>query len=199
MEGVPRLSGSVNMSDNVVKTRVTRPAACVIYSVLAVVLVIADQLIKRAVVAKVEVYDQVDVIKGFFSIYHCRNTGSAFSLFADKPWGIYMLTGISVVLGIGIFFLMLYAALYDMKLLSVAFCLLSSGAIGNLIDRFALKYVVDYLRFDFGSYTFPIFNFADICAVIGTALLIFIILIKSKYFEEFWNILTKKGKTKDAA
>ena len=110
-----------------------------------------------------------------------------------------MLTGISVVLGIGIFFLMLHAALHDMKLISAAFCLLSSGAIGNLIDRFALKYVVDYLRFDFGSYTFPIFNFADICAVIGTALLIFIILVKSKYFEEFWNLLTKKGKTKDAA
>lgn len=199
MEGVPRLNGSVNMSDNVVKTRTPRPAACVIYSVLTVVLIVADQLLKKAVVANVGVYEQVDVIKGFFSIYHCRNTGSAFSLFADKPWGIYLLTGISVVLGLGIFFLMLYSALYDMKLITVAFCLLSSGALGNLIDRFALKYVVDFLRFDFGSYTFPIFNFADICAVVGTALLIFIILVKSKYFEEFWNLLTKKGKTKDAA
>ena len=198
MEGVPQLSGFVNMSDNVVKTKVSRPAACVIFSVISVILIVADQLLKRVVVANVDLYEQVDVIKGFFSIYHCRNTGSAFSLFADKPWGIYVLTGISVVLGIGIFFLMLYAALYDMKLISVAFCLLSSGAIGNLVDRFALKYVVDYLRFDFGSYTFPIFNFADICAVIGTALLIFIILIKSKYFEEFWNILVKKRKTENA-
>ena len=186
------------MSELVVKERAKTPIACVIFSVLAVILIIADQVIKKIVVAKVGVYEQVDVIKGFFSIYHCRNTGSAFSLFADKPWGIYMLTGISVVLGLVIFFLMLYAALYDMKLISVAFCLLSSGAIGNLIDRFALKYVVDYLRFDFGSYTFPIFNFADICAVIGTALLIFIILIKSKYFEEFWNILVKKRKTENA-
>ena len=199
MVGVPTLSVSVNMSDNVVKTREYRPVSCVIFSVLAVILVVADQLLKRAVVKNIGVYEQVDVIKGFFSLYHCRNTGSAFSLFADKPWGIYLLTGISVVLGLGIFFLMLYAALYDMKLLSVAFCLLSSGAIGNLIDRFALKYVVDFLRFDFGSYTFPIFNFADICAVIGTGLLICIILFGSKYFEEFWNLLTKKGKTKDAA
>ena len=198
MVGVPRLSGSVNMSDNVVKTRETRPVFCVIFSVIAVILVVADQLLKRAVVAKVGVYEQVDVIKGFFSIYHCRNTGSAFSLFADKPWGIYLLTGISVVLGLGIFYLMLHAALHDMKLLSAAFCLLSSGAIGNLIDRFALKYVVDYLRFDFGSYTFPIFNFADICAVLGTGLLICIILFGSKYFEEFWNILTKKRKTENA-
>ena len=63
---------------------------------------------------------------------------------------------------------------------------------GNLIDRIRLKYVVDYLRFDFGSYTFPIFNFADICAVVGTILLIGIILLASGYFESFWNIIFKK-------
>ena len=149
------------MSEVVVDKKAKNPVACVAFSVLAVVLVLADQILKRLVVAKVGVYEQVDVIKGFFSIYHCRNTGSAFSLFADKAWGIYLLTGISVVMGIGIFYLMLYAALNNMRLLSVAFCLLSSGAIGNLIDRFAYRYVVDFLRFDFGSYTFPIFNFAD--------------------------------------
>lgn len=186
------------MSELVVKERAKTPVACVIFSVIAVVLIIIDQVIKKAVVAKVGIYEQIDVIKGFFSIYHCRNTGSAFSLFADQAWGIYMLTGISVVLGIGIFFLMLIASLHDMKLLSIAFCLLSSGAIGNLVDRFANRYVVDYLRFDFGSYTFPIFNFADICAVIGTGLLICIILFGSKYFEEFWDIITKKGKKKNA-
>ena len=198
MEGVPILSGSVNMSEVVVDKKAKNPVACVAFSVLAVVLVLADQILKRLVVAKVGVYEQINVIKGFFSIYHCRNTGSAFSLFADKAWGIYLLTGISVVMGIGIFYLMLYAALNNMRLLSVAFCLLSSGAIGNLIDRFAYRYVVDFLRFDFGSYTFPIFNFADICAVLGTVLLICIILFGSKYFEEFWLLITKKGNKENA-
>ena len=186
------------MSEVVVNKREKKPLASVVFSVITVILIIADQVIKRAVVANVELYQQVDVIKGFFSIYHCRNTGSAFSLFADKAWGIYMLTGISVVLGIGIFILMLYAALNNMKLLAAAFCLLSSGAIGNLVDRFAYRYVVDFLRFDFGSYTFPIFNFADICAVLGTGLLICIILFGSKYFEEFWALITKKGNKENA-
>ena len=86
-----------------------------------------------------------------------------------------------------------------MKLQSLAFCLLTSGAIGNLIDRIRLKYVVDYLRFDFGTYTFPIFNFADMCAVVGTILLICIIVFGSKYFESFWNILFKKKEKSDAA
>ena len=68
----------------------------------------------------------------------------------------------------------------------------------NLIDRFRLKYVVDYLKFDFGSYTFPIFNFADICAVVGTVLLICIIIFGSKYFESFWSLLFAKRKNGNA-
>ena len=73
--------------------------------------------------------------------------------------------------------------------MAFAFCLLSAGAIGNLIDRFALKYVIDYLRFDFGTYTFPIFNFADICAVVGTFLFIFVIFFGKDEFDNFWNAI----------
>ena len=91
---------------------------------------------------------------------------------------------------------MLIAASRSMKLISLAFCLLASGALGNLVDRVWLKYVIDYLRFDFGTYTFPIFNFADICAVVGTILLICIIIFGSKYFESFWQIIFKKKEKK---
>ena len=136
------------------------------------------------------------VIPGFFSLHYVRNTGSAFSLFADKDWGIYFLSGMSLVLGILIFILMLIAASRSMKLISFAFCLLASGALGNLVDRVWLKYVIDYLRFDFGTYTFPIFNFADICAVVGTILLICIIIFGTKYFESFWQIIFKKKEKK---
>ena len=65
------------MSEVVVNKREKKPLASVVFSVITVILIIADQVIKRAVVANVELYQQVDVIKGFFSIYHCRNTGSA--------------------------------------------------------------------------------------------------------------------------
>ena len=186
------------MSDNVEKkSTATGLDVCVFYVFLFIFLVIADQFIKKIIVDNIDYGGQIDVIKNFFSLYYVRNTGSAFSLFADKAWGIYFLTGISVVLGIVIFILMIIASRSRMKLISLAFCLLSSGAVGNLIDRVRLRYVIDYLRFDFGSYTFPIFNFADICAVVGTILLIGIILIASKYFEDFWNILfKKKGKSK---
>ena len=191
------LNGFVNMSDCVKKKVSSGLDVLVFYIFLSILLITIDQFAKKVVVENIGLYEQIDVIKGFFSLYHCRNTGSAFSLFADKPWGIYFLSGISLLLGVVIFIFMIISSRKGMKLISLAFCLLSSGAFGNLVDRFCLRYVVDYLRFDFGTYTFPIFNFADICAVLGTILLICIIIFASKKFEEFWNVLFKK-KVKNA-
>ena len=76
--------------------------------------------------------------------------------------------------------------------------MIAAGAVGNLCDRFAYKYVIDFIRFDFGSYTFPIFNLADCYAVIGTLLLIVYILFSSKDFDAFWNELFHR-KAKDKA
>ncbi len=201
MEGVPPSSGFVNMSDGLDRTdkiSSSRIGSCVLFSVVFAVLVALDQVFKMLIVNNVKGPGSVTVIDKFFYLYYAENTGSAFSLFADKPWGIYFLSGVSLVLGIVIFALMIIASKNNMKLLAFSFCLLSAGAIGNLIDRFRLKYVIDFLRFDFGSYTFPIFNFADICAVCGTVLVICIIIFGSKYFESFWNLLFAKRKTENA-
>ena len=186
------------MSEEVIVKKPADIKVCVLFSLLFAVLVLADQYIKSLIVNHVKPQGSVEVIKGFFSLYYCENTGSAFSLFADQAWGIYFLTGVSTLLGIIIFIFMIIASKNSMKLMAFAFCLLSSGAMGNLIDRFRLKYVVDFLRFDFGSYTFPVFNFADICAVVGTALIICIIIFWSKHFEAFWNILFAKKEKADA-
>lgn len=190
------------MSDNRPKKKKTDLDLCVFYSFLVILLVTVDQFIKKIIDTEMEYNSVKQIIPNFFSLHYVRNTGSAFSLFADKDWGIYFLSGMSIVLGIIIFILMIVAASKSMKLISFAFCLLASGAIGNLIDRIWLKYVIDYLRFDFGTYTFPIFNFADICAVVGTVLLICIIIFGSKYFESFWHIIfktkEKKQDTEDA-
>ena len=191
------------MSDNqtVVKSEKKRSDIdlCVFFSFLVILLVTVDQFLKKIVVTELEYFGKKTVIENFFSINYVRNPGSAFSLFADKPWGIYFLSGVSIVLGVLIFIVMIISSSRGMKLLSLAFCLLSSGAFGNLIDRLRFGYVVDFLRFDFGSYTFPIFNFADICAVLGTILLICIIIFASKYFEQFWDYLFAKRKKNDAA
>lgn len=159
------------------------------FAFLTIFLVIADQFLKRVVTFKMALYDQIVVIPKFFSIYYCVNTGSAFSFLADKTWGIYVLSCISLIIGTIILLLMFFAVQNRMRLLAVTFCLIAAGAYGNLIDRFSLKYVIDFLRFDFGSYTFPIFNFADICAVVGTILFVIVIFFGKNEFDDFWNKL----------
>lgn len=157
------------------------------FAFLTILLIIADQFIKRAVTFNMDLYQQIDIIPGFFSLFYCVNTGSAFSFLADKPWGIYVLSGVSLLIGTVIFLLMFVAVHNRLMAMSVSLCLISGGAYGNLIDRFALKYVIDFLRFDFGTYTFPIFNFADICAVVGTILFVLVILLGKSEFDNFWN------------
>ena len=167
----------------------------VMYVFLLFFLVVADQLVKKVIDFSMTYGSTVPVIEGFFSLHYVRNTGSAFSLFADKEWGITVLTIISGVLGGLVVIFLGIACAKRLKLLGLAFCLIASGAFGNLIDRVQLKYVIDYLRFDFGSYTFPIFNLADICAVIGTAILMGVIIFGQKYFDDFWGS-SKKGAKK---
>ena len=50
---------------------------------------------------------------------------------------------------------------------NIGYALLFGGIIGNLIDRIVYRYVIDFIGFEFGSYSFPIFNIADMAIVIG--------------------------------
>ena len=188
------------MSDNSqiqARKKKTDVELCLFFIFLFILLVTVDQFLKKIIDTEMDYYGQKVIIPDFFSLYYVRNTGSAFSLFADKPWGIYFLSGVSILLGVVIFIFMIKSSVRGFKLISLAFCLLTSGAVGNLIDRIAFRYVIDFLRFDFGSYTFPIFNFADICAVLGTILLICVIIFDSKTFEMFWNLVFGKKEKKE--
>lgn len=150
--------------------------------VLIAVLVFFDQLIKYQITQNLTRYQIMPVIDGFFSITHFSNTGAAFSFLANHSWGIYVLTGISVAVAA-----VLLLALYRLRNKKVfwirfAIALLVSGTIGNMIDRIRFKEVVDYLMFTFGSYTFPIFNLADMCIVCGSILLAILLLFDKKLF-----------------
>ncbi len=158
----------------------------ILFLLLSSMLIFLDQLTKILVVRTYELHTGTYIINDFFSFYYTQNTGSAFSFLADKSWGIYLLTGFSTILAIIVFVLLIKASKLKEYLVACSFTLLFSGAVGNLIDRFRLHYVVEFIRFDFGSYTFPIFNVADICAVIGTIMLIAIMIFLPKKAEKVW-------------
>ncbi len=159
----------------------------VIYTLLAVILIAVDFISKKLIVSRFEIREQKVFIKDFFSFYYVRNTGSAFSFLADQAWGIYILTLISLVMSVVLYIVLIRAVKLNDKITSVALTLFISGAVGNLIDRAAYRSVVDFIRFDFGSYTFPIFNIADICAVVATILLMLIIVFGKGRIERLYD------------
>lgn len=153
---------------------------------MSVILVVVDQLTKFMIVRTYAIHTGEALINNFFYFYHTQNTGSAFSFLADKTWGIYVLTGLSTLLAIIVFVYFIKALNVEEYMVATSLALLFSGAVGNLIDRFRLHYVIDFIRFDFGNWTFPIFNVADICAVLGTIMLISIMLFIPKRVEKIW-------------
>ena len=133
------------------------------------VLIGADQLIKLAVVKSLELgAAPTEVIKfgntKIFSLQHIRNSGAAWSMMAGKKWFLILLP--IVVCAFALWYMYRIRKGNRLELFSIA--LMVAGGIGNLIDRVRLGEVVDYIKFE--PVNFPIFNFADICVVIGAIL-----------------------------
>ncbi len=135
--------------------------------IAAVLLVIADQLTKRAVQQSLRDTGKMatTVIPGLLELNYLENPAAAFGLFGEVIWLIVALT-LLVALG-------LIAALFLYKQHSLfsylAVGLLLAGGVGNLIDRIMQGYVVDFIHVMFFSY---IFNVADCCVTIGSICLL---------------------------
>ena len=141
--------------------------------VLIAVLILADQLIKIIVNSCIDIGGVVEVIKfgdfKLFSLEHVRNSGAAWSIMQGKTW---FLVGVPlIVCGLGVYYM--YRQRDKSRLQLVSLAMLVAGGIGNLIDRIRLHEVIDYIKFE--PVKFPVFNFADICVVVGA--LIFAIYI----------------------
>jgi len=119
--------------------------------------------------------DSIVVIPGFFSFEVLYNTGAAWGAFSGQYW---LLVAISSIAGI---VMICYLGKNYRKLnwvTKIALYFMIPGCLGNLIDRaFYENGVIDFLKFQFGSYTFPTFNFADSCLVIGAILLVVGVLV----------------------
>ncbi|MEM1435579.1 MAG: signal peptidase II [Pseudomonadota bacterium] len=142
------------------------------YLAFATVVVVLDQLSKREIVHRLELYDRVDV-SAFFSWVHARNYGAAFSMLDDAGgWQRWFF--VALALGFTAFILYELRRLPPAdRLMGWVYGLILGGAIGNLIDRLQYGYVVDFLLFHYGSWSFPAFNVADMALSLGAALWIY--------------------------
>lgn len=140
--------------------------------VLISTLVIADQVTKGIIQANFMLGESIPVVNGLFSITYVQNTGAAWGIgreFEGITRAISLLI-LPTLLSIYLFWWMLKTLKGPMHI-SLALSLIFSGAVGNLIDRFYLKYVVDFLDFYYKNSHFPAFNIADSCVSIGGTLL----------------------------
>ncbi len=157
----------------------------VLYVQLFIVLAGVDQFTKNLITKSLAVSQVKPIIGNFFSLMYVKNRGSAFSLLANKNWGITILSVISAIALVVILFVAFFVLVkYKSTRLSLCLIFLSAGTLGNLIDRIRLHYVVDFLRFDFGSYTFPIFNVADICITVSCIVLAVLLIFSDRFIPE---------------
>lgn len=144
--------------------------------IITFIVFILDQVIKFFV--EFFLISEYVLLQNFFSLTKVYNTGAAFSIFADA---IYFLITINILIFI---FLYKYMKYFKINIRNtIAYGLIFGGLLGNLLDRMRIGAVVDYLKFEFGNYIFPIFNFADICLCIGTLLIIIAVFKKE---DEVW-------------
>jgi signal peptidase II len=127
--------------------------------------VILDQITKMLVVNGMALYESIPLIKNVLSFTYIHNYGAAWGMLSDHRWVFIIVTALAII--VMPIFLYKYRNLHWMFGLSLS--LIIGGAIGNMIDRVFLGYVVDFIQATFID--FPVFNVADICVVCGAIMM----------------------------
>ena len=132
-----------------------------------------DQLTKQIVRTVLPLHDTVTVIPGFLDLTHVQNTGAAFGLLnaADFPYKPAVMIGIAAIALVAI---AAYGAQlgFHERLARFGLSLILGGAFGNLFDRAAVGYVVDFVDVYWGTSHFWAFNVADAAITVGAALVL---------------------------
>lgn len=154
-------------------------------SVMIATIIISDQITKGLVQQKFFLGESVPVIPNFFHLTYVRNPGAAFGMLAYAP--DYIRTPLFFALPVLACFWLIYLIWTTRNtnfLHCLAYSLIFSGAVGNLIDRFTMNYVVDFFDFFWRTHHFAAFNIADSAISIAAMLLIVDLLFLSKKKED---------------
>lgn len=135
---------------------------------LALAVLISDQALKIWAEQVLKLGASVAVIPGFFSLTRVHNTGVAFGM----AQGNNLLTGLLAVA-----ILVLAAGLargwdWNRRFVQLVSAMVAGGAVGNLIDRARLGYVLDFFDFHYRGWSWPAFNIADAGISVGVGLLV---------------------------
>ena len=136
----------------------------ILIPIIALSVIILDQLTKFLVIKSMQLNDSIPIIKSIFHLTYIQNTGAAFGVL--KGLNIFLMIFSIAVIGIILYY---YKKIPEKDRLAQALtALILGGLAGNLIDRVRLGYVVDFLDFRI----WPAFNVADSCITVGVIWLI---------------------------
>ncbi len=160
----------------------------IITIVICAVLIGLDQFFKYLAVHFLAGQPPVTVIPGVLQLCYVENDGAAFSILSGQQTLLIILTGITLLI---VAYILLFRR-PKQKLEYVALLMIFSGGMGNLVNRIASGYVVDYLNPLFMQ--FAVFNFADCLVTVGVALFVLgVILSEVRAYKE-----KKSGQLVDA-
>ncbi len=152
-------------------------------SLIITAIILVDQFTKGAVQANFYYGESITIIENFFNLTYVRNPGAAFGMGADAHDTVRAIFFLALPV-VACFWLLwlIWQTRHTSLLLCTAYSLIFAGAVGNLIDRFTLNYVVDFLDFHWYGSHFPAFNVADSAISVAAGLLIidFILQFKNK-------------------
>lgn len=137
--------------------------------IVIVAAVVVDQVSKVLVIKFLKDLVSVEIIPGILRFTYVENRGAAFGMLSDNRWIFMIISSLAIVA------LMIYLWKFrpESRLACMALSLIAGGGIGNMIDRVALGYVVDFIDFcAFPSLWMWVFNIADACVCVGAGLLV---------------------------
>jgi len=162
------------------------PAKYILFAVVTIVFTAIDQWTKILVQRNIgPLREEIQVIDGFLSFVHAENPGAAFGMFGGSEYRMYFFA-VFTVIALFVLGRMLYELPRDDRFQNVALGLITSGAIGNAIDRVMKQSVTDFIRVYtenptlknwlegsfYGSAEWPSFNIADAAIVIGMGMFV---------------------------
>lgn len=148
------------------------------YIILSIFIFILDIMTKMVADLNLKQIGTIPLIQDIFHLTYVENKGIAFGMFAEERL-LFILVSIVVLVILSV----LYTKTQPRtKWLKVGTSFIYGGAIGNLMERMAKGYVVDF--FDFRLINFPVFNIADIAICVGAVMLVIHFIISDKTEKE---------------
>lgn len=144
----------------------------VLSAIIIAVVIVLDQVTKILAYNSLQGSEEITFIPHFLGFTYVKNEGAAFGILANSRWVFMLFSTIAIIA-------MIYLLVNNKKshpLFLISLSMLIGGGIGNMIDRIARGYVIDFLKFLFVN--FPVFNIADCFVTVGaTILAIYLIFI----------------------